>query len=249
LKTRNHFEVLGIPRSSTEQHVKEAYFRLARRFHPDVHHDTTLSDLRDKLEAVFIRLGEAYEVLRNPRTRAAHEEALGRARPRTESPRPESPRSAAAAPPEEPPVDREAQKRAAEDSLRRAGYLYETEKYWDASQAVEGALELLDGKLQIRARVLLAKCYLKNPKWVKRAEEMFLAVVHDDPTNVEAYCMLGKVYQERGLKSRATTMFRKVLELKPDHEEARTAVSVLVPPEPEAPPSGGGLLGRLFKKG
>src|SRR6185503_16313768 len=63
LKTRNHFEVLGLPRASSEAQVKDAYFRLAKRFHPDTHHDPLLKDLRDKLEAVFIRLGEAYEIL------------------------------------------------------------------------------------------------------------------------------------------------------------------------------------------
>src|SRR5439155_13050046 len=56
LKRRNHFEVLGLARSATEVQVKEAYFRLARSFHPDVHHGASLGDLRDKLEAVFIRL-------------------------------------------------------------------------------------------------------------------------------------------------------------------------------------------------
>ena len=58
--------MLGIERSATEQQVKEAYFRLAKRFHPDAHHDATLSDLRDQLEAVFIRLGEAYETFEEP---------------------------------------------------------------------------------------------------------------------------------------------------------------------------------------
>ena len=49
-KSRNHFEVLGLERSATASEVKEAYFRLAKRFHPDVHHGAHLGDLRDKLE-------------------------------------------------------------------------------------------------------------------------------------------------------------------------------------------------------
>ena len=67
LKTRTHFEVLGLSRAVGEAEVKDAYFRLAKRFHPDVHHGASLGDLRDELEAVFIRLGEAYDVLRDPR--------------------------------------------------------------------------------------------------------------------------------------------------------------------------------------
>ncbi len=63
MKQRTHFEVLGLKRGATDAQVKDAYFRLAKSFHPDVHHDASLSDLRDKLEAVFIRLGK-----RNSRT-------------------------------------------------------------------------------------------------------------------------------------------------------------------------------------
>jgi hypothetical protein len=65
LKAKTHFEVLGIPRASGEAQVKEAYFKLAKRYHPDTQHDPALKDLAGQLEAVFIRIGEAYEVLRN----------------------------------------------------------------------------------------------------------------------------------------------------------------------------------------
>jgi hypothetical protein len=63
------FEVLGVPRDATEAQVREAYFRLAKRFHPDVHHDPALSDLREQLEQIFGRLNEAYAELSRLRER------------------------------------------------------------------------------------------------------------------------------------------------------------------------------------
>ena len=75
----SHFELLGVPREASAAQVRDAYFVLARRFHPDAHHDPALSDLRDPLEEVFVRLGEAYEVLCEPRARARYEEQLDRA--------------------------------------------------------------------------------------------------------------------------------------------------------------------------
>lgn len=243
LKTRNHFEILGIPRTANEQQVKEAYFRLAKRFHPDTHHDATLSDLVDKLEAVFIRLGEAYETLKNPRTRGDYEERLGRQRPPA-GPTAPAPPSGPAPPPASDP---EAERKEAEDAVRKAGWFFEKEKYFDAIQLLEPAIEKLDGKIRIRARVLLAKTYLKNPKWVKRGEETLQGVVKDDAQNVEAYRLLGAIYKERGLKARYEAMFRKVLELRPDDEEALAAIGPLPPPEPE-PPKGGGIFKR-FRKG
>jgi tetratricopeptide (TPR) repeat protein len=246
LKTRDYFEILSLPRTATEQQVKEAYFGLAKRFHPDAHHDGTLSDLADKLEAVFIRLGEAYETLKNPRIRADYEGRLARHRPGEQSGTSAPP--SAAAPGERPASDPAADRKAAEDAVRRGAWLYEKEKYWDAIQTLEPALEFLQGKVLHRARVVLAKAYMKNPKWLKRGEETLQAVTLDDPQNVEAFFLLGTIYRDRGLKSRATTMFRKVLELKPDHEEALVEVGPLAPTEPEAA-QGSGLLGKLFRKG
>ena len=121
-------------RGATEAQVKEAYFRKAKRFHPDAHHDAALSDLRGKLEAVFIRLGEAYEVLRNPRMRASYERGLGPppapARPRRRRPG---------------PTTRLA--RRGVDPAERAS----EEKYWEAIQLLERAIPRVSGKIKQRA--------------------------------------------------------------------------------------------------
>ena len=63
------FEVLGVSPDATEAQVREAYVRLATRFHPDVHHDPALSDLREQLEQIFGRLNEAYDELSRLRER------------------------------------------------------------------------------------------------------------------------------------------------------------------------------------
>jgi lipopolysaccharide biosynthesis regulator YciM len=83
--------------------------------------------------------------------------------------------------------------------------------------------------------------------WAKRAEEELLAAAREDPKSVDAHFILGTIYKERGLSSRALSMFRKVLELKPDHEEALVLVASAAPPTP-LPEEGGGLIKRLFNK-
>src|SRR6266568_7632433 len=239
LKKRNHFEVLALARSATEVQVKEAYFRLARTFHPDVHHGASLGDLRDKLEAVFIRLGEAYEVLRSATSRASYEARLGFA---------QAPGAVPQAPePPAPPPDPAEEARKAEEAIRQAEKLYEKEKYWDAIQQLEPAVPVVQGRMKQRGHIALARCYLKNPMWAKRAEEELLAAAREDPKSVDAHFILGTIYKERGLNSRALSMFRKVLELKPDHEEALVLVASAAPPTPP-PEEGGGLIKRLFNK-
>ena len=115
-------------------------------------------------------------------------------------------------------------------------------------------MEVVQGKPRLRARVLLARCYIRNPKWAKSAEATLLAATREEPKAVEPWALLGAIYAEKGLRTRATAMYRKALELNPDHEEAAQYLAQNAPP-PEPPEDegggegGGGLLGRLFRKG
>ncbi|MFN8096116.1 MAG: DnaJ domain-containing protein [Vicinamibacteria bacterium] len=181
--------MLGVSRAASEAEVKDAYFRLAKRFHPDAHHGESLGDLRDALEAVFIRLGEAYETLRDPRRRAEYEQRLGRAK--ATGPAPGAARADVPPPAPAPPPDPEAEAAQAEYDLHRAMKLYEMEKYWDAIQLLEPAIDKLAPRLRTRARVLLARCDLKNPKWTKRAEEILLDTTREDPKATDAWALLG----------------------------------------------------------
>src|SRR5262249_39442055 len=89
--------------------------------------------------------------------------------------------------------------------------------------------------------------YLKNPKWVKRGEEVFQTVIRDDPQNVDALLALARIYKGQGMRTRSISMFKKVLQAQPDNEEAKAEV----PPEPspEEPPPSGGCIKKLFGRG
>jgi curved DNA-binding protein len=63
---KDYYNVMGVARDATDAQIKQAYRKLARKYHPDV------SKERDA-EAKFKEVGEAYEVLRNPEKRAAYD--------------------------------------------------------------------------------------------------------------------------------------------------------------------------------
>ena len=67
MKFKDYYEVLGVPRDATQDAIKGAYRKLARKYHPDV------SKLADA-EARFKELGEAYAVLKDPEKRAAYDQ-------------------------------------------------------------------------------------------------------------------------------------------------------------------------------
>jgi curved DNA-binding protein len=64
---KDYYKVMGVARDATEPQIKQAYRKLARKYHPDV------SKEKDA-EARFKEVGEAYEVLKNPEKRAAYDQ-------------------------------------------------------------------------------------------------------------------------------------------------------------------------------
>jgi curved DNA-binding protein len=69
VKYQDYYEVLGVPRDASQEQVHAAYRKLARKYHPDINKS---SDAEDR----FKRIGEAYEVLRDPEKRKRYD-ALG----------------------------------------------------------------------------------------------------------------------------------------------------------------------------
>jgi serine/threonine protein kinase len=232
LKTRNHFEVLGIPRASNATQVKDAYVRLAKRFHPDAR-EAELAHLKREAEAVFLRISEAYEVLIDVERRSRYETGLGRSTPPAAT-AVMTPPSAPAAPPPPPsappPRDWESDSRLADQILSDARKLLAEQRYWDAIQALESALDLAKGgKVNHAIRILLARATSKNPKWQKRAENILLSVIEEDPRCVEAHFVLGTLYKSAGLAGRASAQFKAVLKLDPRHADAASSLRSVDP--------------------
>ena len=67
MKYKDYYEVMGVSRDASQDDIKKAYRKLARKYHPDV------SDAADS-EEKFKELGEAYEVLKDPEKRAAYDQ-------------------------------------------------------------------------------------------------------------------------------------------------------------------------------
>lgn len=66
MQYKDYYKVLGVARGASDEDIKKAYRRLARKYHPDV------SNEKDA-EAQFKEIAEAYETLKDPRKRAAYD--------------------------------------------------------------------------------------------------------------------------------------------------------------------------------
>ncbi len=63
---RDFYEVLGVPRTATQDEIQRAYRKLARQHHPDVNSDPGAEDR-------FKEISEAYDVLSDPQTRRRYD--------------------------------------------------------------------------------------------------------------------------------------------------------------------------------
>ena len=67
VKFRDYYETLGVDRNASDDEIKKAFRKLARRYHPDVAKD------KDIAEEKFKAINEAYEVLSDPEKRQKYD--------------------------------------------------------------------------------------------------------------------------------------------------------------------------------
>ena len=70
MKYKDYYATLGVERGATDEEIKKAYRKLARKYHPDVSKEANA-------EEKFKEVGEAYETLKDSEKRAAYDQ-LGR---------------------------------------------------------------------------------------------------------------------------------------------------------------------------
>jgi curved DNA-binding protein CbpA len=69
--TKTFYEVLGVSDDASDEEIKSAFKRLAKRYHPDV----TEID-REIAEETFKKIAAAYDVLSSPAKRSMYDQSL-----------------------------------------------------------------------------------------------------------------------------------------------------------------------------
>ncbi len=66
---RDYYEVLGVNKNATDDELKKAYRKLAKKYHPDANQDN-----KEEAEAKFKEVNEAYENLSDPQKRKMYDQ-------------------------------------------------------------------------------------------------------------------------------------------------------------------------------
>lgn len=67
---RDYYEVLGVPKTATEDELKKAHRKLAKKYHPDLNQGEKAKEAEEK----FKEVSEAYEVLSDPQKRQRYDQ-------------------------------------------------------------------------------------------------------------------------------------------------------------------------------
>ncbi|MGQ3889177.1 DnaJ C-terminal domain-containing protein [Legionella sp. CNM-1927-20] len=67
MEYKDYYKIMGLDKNVSQEEIKRAYRKLARKYHPDVSKEPNA-------ESKFKELGEAYEVLKDPEKRAKYDQ-------------------------------------------------------------------------------------------------------------------------------------------------------------------------------
>jgi len=210
LEVKDQYEVLGVSRDASAMEIKRAYFRLAKAYHPDRHHEAGMEALQGKLEVLFDRLTQAYGVLSHPQSRRQYDESLA---PPPPSPVPARPEES------QPRIQPAADPGKRGEAALLAGNLK------DAIVSLETAVRQ-DGT-QAHYHALLGQALAGVPDRWSEAETELKRAIELEPGNADYYVLLGQLYMKLRSMGRAIMQYEKALRLDPVNAKAKEQVDKL----------------------
>ncbi|HET6364999.1 MAG TPA: DUF4388 domain-containing protein [Nitrospirota bacterium] len=237
IEAHDHYQALGIKRSATAQDIKKAYFKLAKLYHPDRHFDPEMSEMKLKLEALFMRIHEAYDTLSTQAKRDQYDSTLSKGVKTSRA--------------EQHEPEKSAQKGSAVDQYNEGMMHFKAGNFWGAEEAFRWAVRLDPGNPRFLFYQGLALS--RMPRRRHEAEEHFKKVIEMSPDRLEYYMELGNFYLKNNLKTKAHSVFIKAQAMGLDSKQLRQGIAATQSigeakkeKEPEKK-SSGGIFKKLFK--
>jgi len=197
LPNLNYYQILDVVDDASQENIKKSYFRLARKFHPDLFSRELPEKTIQKIDEVFGRITKAYQTLSDEKNRGEYDKELS-----------------------SPPGDkRRNQAHEAEKRFRQGKTLFNQGRYEEALIFLEQSVRLSQDKAS--NFMLLAMTQAKLDIYRKEAEKNFIRATRLEPWNAEAFVGLGVLYKREGLHIKAKKQFERALQIDPDHKIAK----------------------------
>ena len=195
LKSADLYSILDVEKNATHDEIKKAYYRVAKIFHPDRHFSLPSETLKNKLNAIFPQITEAYRILSDQKMRSGYDQSISIKPAKIEKSNVEIAR---------------VRFREGKEAMRNGSFAYAAELFGQAAY--------LDSSMSIYY-FHMGLAY-ERAKKLREAEKAFRHALKIDPFNADYLAELGNVYLKLDLLLRAKTTFEKALKFDPSHERA-----------------------------
>jgi curved DNA-binding protein CbpA len=210
--------------NSPAAQIKENFHRLARKFHPDRHMGQ--SEWIALLQDLMGRLTIAYKTLVDDAKRAAYDKQIAAAgaftlgQEKTES------------------------QETVDECLMQAKQCLRARNFAGSLLWLRKCVELEPEVAKYHA--MLARSLAVIPQYRQEAIHHFSVAIEQDEWNTSTYFQFGELYEVMRLPWRAMPLYRKILEIDPEHTKALERLSALEE-KPEAPREKS-FVSRLFSR-
>jgi len=226
-QAKNHYEIFELPSTAQANVIKEAYYKLARRYHPDRFHLRSGTPLHAELGSAFARITHAYETLTEANARATYDHTLARTRLFAESApqatKPDVGNEPAAATVETDAPESDSDR--AENSFREGFGALEQGRVAAALTHLAAAARAMPEEARYRAyygRALAGKEQTR-----RLAESELKAAIKLEPANALFRVMLAELYFELKFHLRAQAEVDRALALEPANGKAQALLRKL----------------------
>jgi curved DNA-binding protein CbpA len=198
-RSGTYYQLLGVTSESPAKAIKQGFYALARKYHPDRHMSKPewMAPLKDLMESVTA----AYNILSDEEKRAIYDEQLessgafnlGRSR--------------------------SVSQKNLEECFLHATESLRAENYAGSIVWLRKCVELAPDEPRYRA--LLANSLATIPQYRNEAIQHYERAIELDPFNARLLHQFAELFEEMQLASRARQMYLKILEIEPNHARAR----------------------------
>lgn len=198
-KKHNNYQILGVEPKADFTQIKDAYFNLAKKFHPDRFTGLPDPEIRDKANHIFSLINQAYDTLSSNDKRQEYDTSLSNISTKHGK------------------VEENLSERAA-ILYKKAITLYKGNKFWEASHLLEEAVRIKKDNAEYH--LLLGLSQMVIPSLRHAAQQNLSRASELAPYNPEPQYGLGCLFMAEKMYNRAENFFRKAISIDPEHKRA-----------------------------
>jgi len=224
---KNHFDAFGIPEQAPQAKIKQVYFKFARKFHPDARPDLFVDKARDKVEDLFARMTEIYDLLSDTEKRADYLKEL-----RSQVSKEDMEKAKRA-------IEAEMEFQKAEITIRRGAFA-------EARDLLTRVTQLQPDEPEYEIYLTWVNYKLGGPGESARAARAIKQLLEKRPKCADGYFFLGQIFKADGELDQAEEQFKRAHQLKPMDADIKRELMLIQRRrlQPASTPKKGGLFGK-----